>query len=172
MRGVVADVHFPENAALGHLFEKVIRVVPDLLGKGKQIGMRHACTASAPLGKAEQVALCNRLLDGVNVLDQAIVKERNVVVIVNGVAESVQGADLNAAQHGNLILILLAQQVDVIVIPPEATVMILAKVLVLVKKHVQSLAADAVVVIGDANDVKAACNRALYHRLGLIRAAK
>ena len=74
VRGIVADVHFPENTAFGHFLEEIVRVIADLFGKAKKVGVCHACFAAAPLGKAEQVALGNRLIDGVNILNQTIIK--------------------------------------------------------------------------------------------------
>jgi hypothetical protein len=50
--------------------------------------------------------------------------------------------------------------------------MILTKVLILIKEHVKSLAANAVVMVGDADQLQTARNGSLHHVLGLIRAAE
>ena len=173
--GIIGDVHLPEDVLIGHALEIIQRIGAEAGNVREKIGVCHAHNGgAAPLGEGEKIAAGDGTVC-VEILDEAIVEKGDVCARRQGIVRvrrPLEGAYFNAAQDGDLVCILLANEVLMVVITAQSA-------LVVVKPHVGRRAknavaavADAVVVVGNAEEPESSRNGRLHDGLGGVFAAE
>ena len=176
MDAVVADVHFPEDAVGSHAGEVGEGGLAARRDMGEQVGMRNADPGgTAAGGVGEQVAAG----DGggaVQILDEAVVKEGNIRAVREaeaGVAPVLQGAELDAAQDADAVGVLFPDQIDVVEIPAQRAFAGAPEIGGGgVLEDVKPAVPDAVIMVGDAEQLQPAGNGCLHDSLRRVLPAK